>query len=175
MASELTVKSLVRLPLFKGLTVSQLEAIARRAEHVLYHPGAVIMEENAEGDAAILIVAGDAARVSGSELKTRLEPIPPGSLLGETAMLVETTFGSTVVARNHVRALRIGRAELHTQMHNDPLIADTLFQNLAQRLSRFADELRKVDAILSQSGTQAQSGTKVAGSLPAPHDAGRAA
>jgi CRP-like cAMP-binding protein len=153
MASDLIVRALARLPLFKGLTLAQLNEIARRAEHVLYHPGAVILEENAEGDAAILIIAGDAARVSGSELKARLEPIPAGSLLGETAMLVEATFGSTVVARNHVRALRIARAELHAQMLDDPLVADTLVQNIAQRLSRLADELRQVDAILAASET----------------------
>ncbi len=116
MAADLIVRTLARLPLFKGLTLVQLNEIARRAEHVLYHPGAMIMEENAEGHAAILIVAGEAARVSGPELKSRLEPIPAGALLGETAMLVEATYGSTVVARGHVRALqhhprRVARAD----------------------------------------------------------------
>jgi CRP/FNR family cyclic AMP-dependent transcriptional regulator len=158
MASDLIVRALARLPLFKGLTSQQLNEIARRAEHVLYHPGAVIMEENADGDAAILIIAGEAMRVSGSELKARLEPVPPGSLLGETAMLVEATFGSTVVARSHVRALRIGRAELHAQMLDDPLIADTLVQNIAQRLSRLADELRQIDAIFAGSETEEAAG-----------------
>jgi CRP-like cAMP-binding protein len=148
MARDLTVRALARLPLFKGLTVVQLDEIARRAEHILYHPGAVIMEENTEGHAAILIVAGETVRVSGPELKSRLEPIPPGSLLGETAMLVEATFGSTVVARGHVRALRISRDELHAQMLADPLIADRLVANIAQRLTRLAEELRRVDEIL---------------------------
>jgi len=148
MARDLTVRALARLPLFKGLTVVQLDEIARRAEHILYHPGTVIMEENTEGHAAILIVAGETVRVSGPELKSRLEPIPPGSLLGETAMLVEATFGSTVVARGHVRALRICRDELHAQMLADPQIADQLVANIAQRLTRFAEELRRVDEIL---------------------------
>jgi CRP/FNR family cyclic AMP-dependent transcriptional regulator len=174
MTSDHIVRALARLPLFKGLTMTQLNAIARRADHVLFHPGAVILEENTEGDAAILIIAGDAVRVSGSELKARLEPIPPGSLLGETAMLVEATFGSTVVARNHVRALRIGRTELHAQMLDDPLIADTLVQNIAQRLSRLANELRQVDALLAESETEEAAGLANATSrveqadLPAP-------
>jgi CRP-like cAMP-binding protein len=139
---------------------------------VLYHPGATIMEENAEGHAATLIVAGEAARVSGPELKSRLEPIPQGALLGETAMLVEATYGSTVVARSHVRALRIVRDELHAQMLEDPTVADRLLHNVAKRLKRLAEELREVDAILAGSGTKAGpprvgGGTSVS-ELPAP-------
>ncbi len=170
MASNLIVRALARLPLFKGLTSVQLGEIVRRAEHVLYHPGAVIMEENTEGHAAILIIAGEAVRVSGPELTSRLEPIPPGSLLGETAMLVESTFGSTVVARTHVRALRIGRDELHALMQTDPLIADLLVQNVAQRLTRLVDELRQIDAILggAETGPAGLTSRPAQGELPAP-------
>jgi CRP-like cAMP-binding protein len=170
MTTDLIVRALARLPLFKGLTLVQLDEIARRAEHVLYHPGAVIMEENSEGHAAIVIIAGEAARVSGPELKSRLEPVPPGSLLGETAMLIEATFGSTVVARSHVRALRISRDELHAQMRADPLIADRLVQNIAQRLTRLADELRRVDEVLAgpRAGSASLAATTHTPELPAP-------
>ncbi len=153
MAADLIVRALARLPLFEGLTLVQLNEIARRAEHVLYHPGATIMEENTEGHVAILIVSGEAVRVSGPELKSRSEPVTAGSLLGETAMLVETLYGSTVVARGHVRALHIKRDELHAQMLADPAVADRLVQNIAQRLLRLGDELRRIDALLG--GTQA--------------------
>ncbi len=170
MAADLIVRALARLPLFKGLTLVQLNEIARRAEHVLYHPGAMIMEENTEGHAAILIVSGEAARVSGPELKSRLEPIPTGSLLGETAMLVEAIYGSTVVARGHVRALHINRDELHAQMLADPSIADRLAQNMAERLLRLADELRQVDALLGgkQAGGPGIAARPPAAELPAP-------
>jgi CRP-like cAMP-binding protein len=149
MAANQIVRALARLPVFEGLTLVQLDELARRAEHVLYHPGAVIMEEGTEGHAAILLISGEAARVSGPELKSRIEPIAPGSLLGETAMLIEATYGSTVVARGHVRALRITRDELRGQMASDPTVADRLVHNIAQRLLRLADELRQVDAILA--------------------------
>jgi CRP/FNR family cyclic AMP-dependent transcriptional regulator len=170
MAANQIVRALARLPVFEGLTLVQLDELARRAEHVLYHPGAVIMEESTEGHAAILLISGEAARVSGPELKSRVEPIPPGSLLGETAMLIEATYGSTVVARGHVRALRITRDELRAQMASDPTVADKLVHNIAQRLLRLADELRKVDAILA--GTEAETPTVTARppltELPAP-------
>jgi CRP-like cAMP-binding protein len=152
MAVELLLRQLIRLPLFKGLSQRQLAEIVRRADRVLYNPGGVIIEENAEGDAAILIVSGEAVRVSGPELKARLEPVPQGALLGEAAMLVETIHGSTVVARGQVRTLHIRREELHALIMSDPSVADRLVRNIARRVLRLVDELLQVDAILAGKG-----------------------
>jgi CRP-like cAMP-binding protein len=168
MAADLIVRALARLPLFEGLTLVQLNEIARRAEHVLYHPGAMLMEENTEGHAAILIISGEAARVSGPELKSRLEPVPPGSLLGETAMLVEAIYGSTVVARGHVRALHISRDELRAQMLADPSVADRLVHNIAQRLLDLAAELRRIDAVLAGTAEPLIAAAPPPAELPAP-------
>lgn len=139
------------LPLFRGLSPLQIATIVRRAERVAYTPGSMIIEENAVAEAAILIVSGSAARVSGPELSSRSEPVPAGSLLGEAAMLVETTYGSTVVARTAVRAVHITRDALQAQMLEDRSLAEQLIQNLARRLTNLADELRRVDATLAGS------------------------
>jgi hypothetical protein len=52
------------------------------------------------------------------------------------------------VARTAVRAVHITREGLHDQMLEDPDLADRLVQNLAKRLSVFAGELRRADAML---------------------------
>jgi len=165
------VRQLARVSLFRGLTPLQISEIARRAERVVYNPGAMIIEENAEGDAAVLIVSGQTVRVSGPELSSRVEPVAEGSLLGEFAMLVETTYSSTVVARGQVRAIRITRDELHAQIVEDRDLADCLVQEVAGRLSRMSDELREIDASLSRSANasataSAYSNTQLG--LPAP-------
>lgn len=174
MLSERIVSALAQQPIFHGLAPEQINQIARRSEYLLYHPGAVIIEENAVGDGAILIVSGSAARVSGPELSSRTEPVPVGSLIAENAMMVETTHGSTIVARSNVRALFIAREMLHAQMADDPSIADQMVQNLANRLTEMADELRKVDAILAGKeitgggAPHMLPGAPTPGSLPAP-------
>jgi len=150
MAGDFILSALSRLPLFQGLTPAQLQEIAARAQRAIYHPGGVIIEENAEGDAAILILSGEAARVSGPELSARVEPVFAGSLVGEAAMLIETTHTSTVVARSEVRALHLLRDELHAQILNDPSLGETLTHNVAARLTRMAEELRQVDATLGR-------------------------
>jgi len=149
MAGDAILNALARLPLFQGLTPAQIREIGARAQRAIYHPGSVLIEENAEGDAAILIVSGEAARVSGPELSARIEPVLPGSLIGEAAMLIETTHSSTVVARGQVRALHLMRDELHAQMLEDPSLAEALIHNIAMRLMRMAKELREVDAALA--------------------------
>jgi CRP-like cAMP-binding protein len=150
MTADTILDGLARLPIFEGLTPAQIRDIGARAQRAIYHPGSVIIEENAEGDAAILIVSGEAARVSGPELYARIESIAAGSLIGEAAMLIETTHSSTVVARGEVRALQVTREELHAQMLEDPSIAETLIHNIATRLMRMAEELRQVDASLER-------------------------
>lgn len=170
MALDQIVAKLTRQPLFNGLSPLQLREIARAAERVIYNPGAVIIEENAESDAAILIVSGEVVRVSGPELKSRFEPVATGALLSESAMLVETHCGSTVVARTQVRALHITREGLREQMLADPSIADHLVANLAHRLTQLAVELRRVDDILGGRGLAAVAPPKEAArpALPAP-------
>jgi CRP-like cAMP-binding protein len=173
MAADIIVRSLARLALFKGLTLLQLNEIARRGEEVLYHPDTLILEDGAEGDAAYLIISGEAVRVSGPEFDLPPEPIPQGSLLGETAMLVEATYGSTIMARDHVRALRIRRGALHAQMLADPTVADQLVHNIAQRLQRLADDLRQVDAAFAEVqdawlGAPDIPQAELSGSAPAP-------
>ena len=144
MAADIIIDALARLPIFEGLTPAQIREIGARAQRAIYHPGSVIIEENAEGDAAILIVSGEAARVSGPE------PVAPGSLIGEASMLIETTYGSTVVARGEVRALQVTRDGLRAQMLEDPSIAETLIHNISMRLIRMAEKLRQVDASLER-------------------------
>lgn len=146
---ELFAGHLAVLPLFRGLSPLQIAGIARRAERMSYTPGATVIEENGEADAAILIIAGTAVRVSGPELAERFEPISPGSLLGEAAMLVETTYGSTVVARTAVRAVHITRDTLHEQILADPALGEQIVANIAHRLSSFVGHLKSIDACLS--------------------------
>jgi CRP-like cAMP-binding protein len=174
---DLFAGHLAVLPLFRGLSPLQIAAIARRAERVAYNPGAVIIEENALSDAAVLIVAGGAARVSGPELASRSEPVAVGSLLAEAAMLVETSHGSTVVARTAVRSVHITRDGMQELMLTDPSLADRLVQNLANRLTQFADELRRIDTLLGKEALAAsakgpeEAAPKVAaaqGALPVP-------
>lgn len=148
MAIDALVKPLMNVAIFQGLKPLQITEIARRAERVVYRPGQAIIEEDVDGDAAVLIVSGDAVRISGPGCEGAPREIAQGALLGEMAMLIETQHSSTVIARGSVRALRITRADLHAQMEEDPAVADHFVGKITGRLTRLAQELRTVDATL---------------------------
>ncbi len=158
MAIDALVKPLLGLELLRGLRPTQISEIARRAERMTYRPGDAIIAENAPGDAAVVLVSGEALRVAGSGLNGRPEAVPTGALLGEMAMLIETEYSSTVVARTAVRALRLTRAGLHAQMAEDAELAEHFVLAIAGRLRHLALELREVETSLSDAAATGEVG-----------------
>ncbi len=146
MSFELLLEPLRQVPLFQGLRPIQIAEIARHAERVMFRDGNVIIQEDQDADAAFLIISGDVVRISGPASS---EPVPTGSLVGEMAMLVETTHSSTVVCKGSVRVLKITRQALHERMQADPTLADHFVSKLLSRLQSLADDLRRVDQLLA--------------------------
>jgi CRP-like cAMP-binding protein len=155
MALDIVVQSLLKVELFAGLRPLQVAEIARQADRIVYRPGQSIITEGEPGDAAVLIVKGDAVRIAAGSPATPVQAVPDGSLVGELAMLIETLHGSTVVARGVTRAIRIGRAALHEQMAQDPAVAITLASNMSNRLTAVAQELSRIDRVLEAAGRAA--------------------
>lgn len=150
MAIDALVKPFLRLPLFQGLRPLQLTEIVRRAERIVYKAGDIIIEEDKVGDAAIVIVSGEAVLVRSGDEASRAEPIIEGSIVGELAMLVETVHTATVLAKTPVRALRLTREEMHDLMATEPAIAEHMTQKITSRLHTLANELRTIDAALAE-------------------------
>ena len=162
MSMDAVSAHLVRLDIFQGLKPLQITEIARHAERIVYKAGQVLIEDGMPGDAAIIVVGGEAVRTKAPMAReAREEPIEPGSLLGEMAMLIETDYSSTVVARSPVRALRISRDSMLAMMLEDSALAEHLVAKVARRLHNIAAELRKIDVVLA-----AASGEDVSTALP---------
>lgn len=149
MAIDSLVQPLRNLALFQGLTAAQITEIARRAERVVFKPGDTLIATDAPAHGAVVIVSGEARRVSGPDL-TAPEVLPVGTLLGEMGMLVETLHTSTVVAATSVRALRIQRNELIEQMMRDASLAEHFVRRIAERLHDVAAEMRAIEMELGE-------------------------
>ncbi len=152
MAIDALVLPLLNVPLFQGLKPLQLTEIARRADRIVYKPGDVIVAANAEADAAVLVISGEAVRTEGPGYTAGEEALPAGALISEMTMLIETECSSTVVARTPVRALRITRSEMLAHMSDDPSLADHFIDKISGRLSTFVEGLREIDRSLASIG-----------------------
>ena len=153
MAIGKLVAPLLRVPLFAGLRPLQITEIARQAERCRFRQGDVITKAGEAADGAYLIASGFADRLVDSDSDAASEPVEPGSLIGEMAMLVEHRYGATVIARDRVLCLKITRAALCAQLLEDPALALHLQRRIADRLSRVADDLRRIDDTLAACGS----------------------
>jgi CRP-like cAMP-binding protein len=149
MSFESLVEPLRRVALFQGLRPIQIREIARRAERVTFRAGDTIIKQDRSGDAAYLIVSGEAVRTSGPTTQAPAEHVAVGTVIGEMAMLVDTAYSSTVTCQGPVRALKITRESLHEQMRSDQSLADHLIEKLAGRLQSLLEDLKKIDQALA--------------------------
>jgi CRP/FNR family cyclic AMP-dependent transcriptional regulator len=155
MAIDRLVAPLLRVPLFAGLKPLQLTELARQAERLKFRHGDVITKAGEPGDGAYLIVSGLAEHAEPSDPGAVAGPVEPGSLVGEMAMLVEHAYGATVIAHERVLCLKITRAAVRGQMLEDAALARHFERRISARLSRVADDLRRIDDILAACGSDA--------------------
>jgi CRP-like cAMP-binding protein len=149
MAMDKLVAPLLRVPLFVGLRPLQITELARQAERVKFRRGDIIVEAGRPGDAAFLIVSGSAGRIEPPGPTGEVDPIEPGSLVGEMAMLVDHVYRATVIACDRVLCLKINRVAVHAQMEDDAALARHFERRIRERLVRVAEDLRRIDAVLA--------------------------
>jgi CRP-like cAMP-binding protein len=149
MAIDQVLASLLRVPVFSGLKPLQITEIGRRAQRCAFGRGEIIIAAGEPGEAAYLVLSGEAGIKTAPGRWGQLEPVSPGSLLGELAMFVDHTYSATVVAQGWVDCLKLERASLHAQMCEDPEMAHRLAQVMRGRLTWAANQLREVDELLA--------------------------
>lgn len=149
MAIDQVLASLLRIPVFSGLKPRQITEIGRRAQRCAFGRGEAIIEAGEPGYAAYLVLSGQAGLKTGPGRWAPLEPVEPGSLLGELAMFVDHVYAATVVAQGWVDCLKLERSVLHGQMCDDPDLADRLAQAIRDRLMRVSMELQEIDDLLA--------------------------
>src|SRR5690606_38552323 len=129
--------------------------------------GEAIIEAGEPGDAAYLVLSGEACVKAEAGRWAPLEPVEPGSLLGELAMFVDHAYTTTVVAQGWVDCLKLERSELHAQMRDDPDLADRLAQVIRDRLTRIASSLQEIDALLASVGRRLDAPPRLLAAPPA--------
>ncbi len=163
MSIDALVAPLLRVRLFQGLDTDRLAVLARSAERVTYREAQTIAEAGQQGKASIVIVSGPAE--SFGALPDDREFVAPGSVIGEMAMFIEHVYGTSVIARGPVKALRFSRDTMHRLMMDDQVLAEFLVTKISSRLTSVAEELRRIDGGIAD---QQRSLTAAFDALPPP-------
>jgi CRP-like cAMP-binding protein len=136
------VELLRRVPLFSGIEPSKLKLLAYTSDVVTYRAGQVMFRKGDVGDAAYVIITGDAEVSVGSDNgDIKIASLHDGDFVGEIAILCDTPRTATVSAKTDVKALRIRKEPFFELLRQFPEMAVEMTRLLAERLTRTTAEL----------------------------------
>ncbi|MBB3972985.1 cyclic nucleotide-binding domain-containing protein [Hansschlegelia beijingensis] len=145
MALEDDIRTLGKTPLFDELGRDALRLVAFSADRLRLGAGDVLFREGEAADSGFVVVSGalTVARAGGPE-----RAVGSGALLGELALICDTTRPATATAQEPSEVLRIARGLFSRLFDEYPDLARKLHGRLAARVQADIAELRSVEALL---------------------------
>ena len=145
MTIEDDIAFLERVPTFGRLGEGALRILAIGAESYSVENGQVLFTAGDAADCAYVIQRGSFGLQQQGVGEVIAEP---GTLLGETALLAETTRPTTATAREESTVMRISRAMFMKMLESYPDAANRLRELIAARSDQWAREMDRVRATL---------------------------
>jgi CRP-like cAMP-binding protein len=140
---------LERVPMLAQLGGSALRILAIGAESYSVGEGEVLFAPGQSADCAYVVQHGSFA-VTPEAAKGALSVAEAGSLLGESALLVEAPRHATATARENSIVLRISRAMFLKMLESNPQAAQRLRELFSARADQLARDFEKVHAMLAR-------------------------
>jgi len=132
-----------RVPFFAEIEPSKLKLLTFMSERVGYDSGKTLFRQGDRGDAAYLIIEGEAEIIV--ELQTgpmTIATLGPHEIVGEMAILCDVPRTATVRAKGRLVALRIGKEPFMRMVREFPSMAVSIMRELAHRLEMTNNQLR---------------------------------
>ena len=131
--ADAKVEALRAVPLFRELSHSDLEQVARLADEVDLPAGHVLMREGESGSQMFIIASGEAKVERGGREVAREGP---GAFLGEMAIVAEgpRTAKATLTEPSHLFVL--AHREFHSLLDDVPAVRKCVLDEVARRLRR---------------------------------------
>ena len=127
------VDLLSKVPLFAGLSKSQLGQLATVADEIDFPAGKVLIHEGDSGREFFVVLEGEAEiRRKGRKLETQRK----GDFFGEIALVSKVPRVATVTAVTPMRVLVIRGQEFDALLKRVPVIALRVLEAVADRLPR---------------------------------------
>jgi signal transduction histidine kinase len=152
-----TLDEVRRVPLFADLSEEDLEQLYEMAKTISIHPGELVFEEGAPGDALYVILDGEleiTKRQGGQDVVLAVRRA--GEFIGEMSLLEHAPRSASVRALHESRLLMISQAAFETLLSCSPSAHLTMLRAVTSRL-------RSTESMLVQSEKMAALGTLAAG------------
>jgi CRP-like cAMP-binding protein len=142
---------LQRVPLFGDLPTEQLRLIAFGAVRLDLVAGQVLFRQAAKASCGYVVSSGKVElAVDEGKGKKVVASCEAGSLIGETALFIETKRPATATAATASQVIEIDRKLITRMLNEYPHIAVAMRAKLADRLTATVFELGRVRQALSR-------------------------
>lgn len=136
------VAVLRRIPLFARIEPAKLKLLAFTSDRVTYEQDQVLFNQGDEGDAAFVIIDGEAdILVDTPQGSLSVAKVQKNDFVGEIAILCEVPRTATVKALSRLDTLRIDKEQFFKLMSEFPELSVEVMRVLAQRLADTTEEL----------------------------------
>lgn len=140
-----------RVPFFAEIEPPKLKALAYVSERVGFDDGKIVCRQGEPGDAAYLIIEGEADIVlEGPAGPVTVATLGANDLVGEMSILTSEPRNATVRARGRLIALRIGKDPFMRMVREFPSMAVSVMQELAHRVNDTNNQLRAARSEVNQ-------------------------
>lgn len=139
------VDFLRKTPLFRNVELAKLKLLAFTSERLVYQPGQVVFKEGDIGDAAYLVLDGEArVTVDSPRGQQEVGKVRTHEIVGELAILCDAPRIATVTAESELTTLRISKEFFLSLLEEFPTIAMEVIRELAKRLQLSNSKLQDI-------------------------------
>jgi inner membrane transporter RhtA len=125
------VDALNSIPLFSGLSASDLATIAGVVEERDAETGGILTEQGEDGDEFYIVTEGS---VEIQQDGRKIGAIGPGDHLGEIALIFGGPRTATAVVTEPCRLLVVGKDDFTAMLHAHPRIEDKILTTVMERM-----------------------------------------
>ncbi|HEY1260044.1 MAG TPA: cyclic nucleotide-binding domain-containing protein [Stellaceae bacterium] len=131
-----------RVPYFAEIEPAKLKLLAFMSERVAFDDGARLFRQGDLGDAAYLIIEGEAEVVAETPAgPVVLATVGANEIIGEMAILGNAPRSATIRAKGRLVTLRISKDPFMRMVREFPSMAVAMMQELAERLAANNNQL----------------------------------
>jgi len=136
-----TRQHLSHLDLFKGLTVEQLDAIARIVSDKEYKKGQIIFSEGDDGDGFYLVITGRVKvyKLSPEGKEQIMHIFGPGKPFAEVPVFGGSRYPANAEAMDHCKLFLFPKKAFISLIQENPSLAMNMLASLSQRLKQFSN------------------------------------
>jgi CRP/FNR family transcriptional regulator, cyclic AMP receptor protein len=153
MTLQQDVEVLRKIPLFAKIEPAKLKLLAFTSEHLEFMPGEAICEQGEHGDAAYIVLDGEAdVVVQSGQGPTKVATVGKHDIVGEIAILCDVPRTATVRATTPLSALRVSKDGFFNLVTQFPQVGVEVMHELASRLHQTTQRLTEASLRLRDRG-----------------------